>query len=146
MGEIPAELLLRTFSARLLGRLVVFVSRPNCDIDDADWARYVDWLKALQRDSSALKILVTPDGRPPTSAQRSLANREVKTDDVRMAVLLSDPKLVVIVRVFSWLLESAEPFRAHELEKALAYLGESDVAGVRAVIRDLGGAVRSAAR
>ena len=38
-------------------------------------------------------------------------------------------------------MRGAEAFKAHELEKALQYLGETDVARVRATIREHGGAV-----
>jgi hypothetical protein len=142
----PEELSLPTFSARLVGRLIVFVCRAGLDIADDDWRKYIDWLKALQQVSPELKILTAPGGRAPSSAQRSLINRELDTDAMRLAVLLSDPKLVAVVRVTSWFMRSAEPFRADELEKALAYLGEGDVDRVTRVIRELGGAPVQAVR
>lgn len=79
-------------------------------------------------------------------AQRSLLSRELQTEHIKVAVLLTDPKLVVIVKITSWFMKGAEAFKAHELEKALAYLGESDHAGVRAAIRELGGVIHKAAR
>jgi hypothetical protein len=139
------ELVLPTFSCRLLGRLVVFVCKPGCDIADADWNQYLQWLQTLQRDVPDLAVLTAAGGRAPSSAQRALLNRELKADRIRLAVLLSDPKLVAIVRVTSWFMKGAEPFRAHEIEKALAYLGEGDPARVRTVIRELGGVVHKAA-
>ncbi len=60
-------------------------------------------------------------------------------------MLLSDWKLVAIVRVSSWFMKGAEAFHAHELDKALAYLGQADGARVRTAIRDLGGVVFKAA-
>lgn len=146
MAGIPEELLLGSFSARRLGRLVVFVCAPGQDIDDQDWQKYVAWLKALQRETPELSVLTAAGGRAPSSAQRSLLSRELDAERIRLAVLLSDPKLVVIVKVSSWFMKSAAPFKAHELEKALAYLGETDVARVRTAIRELGGTVYSAAR
>ena len=124
MSQIPEELILPTFSVRLVGRLVVFVGRPGLDIGDDDWLRYVEWLKELQRSSQ-------------------IVNRELNTNALRLAVLLSDPKLVVVVRILSWFIKSARAFRAHELEEALAYLEETDVARVRTTIRELGGFVHT---
>lgn len=146
MAAIPEELRLGSFSARLLGRLVVFVCTPGRDIDDQDWQTYVAWLKALQRNTPELGVLTAADGRAPSSAQRSLLSRELDADRIRLAVLLSDPKLVVIVKVSSWFMKGAEPFKAHELDKALTYLGETDIARVRTTIRELGGTVHSAPR
>ncbi len=146
MDGIPDQLTLRSFSARLLGRLVVFVCTPGCDIDDRDWAEYVQWLKLLQREKTELKVLTAAGGRAPSSAQRGLLSRELDTAQIKLAVLLTDPKLVVIVKVSSWFMKGAEPFKAHELDKALAYLGETDVSRVRHAIRELGGTVYSAAR
>lgn len=146
VASVPDELLLSTFSTRVLnGRLVVFVCKPGLDIGDSDWALYLDWLKALQRVSPDLGIVTAAGGRAPSSAQRSLLNRELQTDRIRLAVLLSDPRLIPIVRVSSWFMKGATPFRAHELEKALAFLGETDVARVRTTIRELGGVVHKAA-
>ena len=139
------ELLLGTFSARLLNRLVVFVCKPGMDIADADWEIYVRWLKDLQRDNLNLGILTAAGGRAPTSAQRAVLSRELRTDRIKIAVLLSDPKLVVIVKITSWFMRGAEAFKAHELEKALLYLGETDVSRVRYTIRELGGVVHKAA-
>lgn len=120
---------------------MVFVCKPGLDIDDDDWAQYVDWLKALQKRSPDIGILTAAGGRAPSAAQRSMLNRELQTDHIRLAVLLSNPALIPIVRVTSWFLKGAAPFGAHEVEKALAYLGETDVAGVRMAIRELGGFV-----
>lgn len=145
MAAFPSELILPTFSARLLGRLVVFVNRPGLEIADPDWRRYLDWLKAIQAETPDLAVITAAGGRAPSSAQRSLLNSEVRTDRIRIAVLLDDPKLVVIVKVTSWFMKSAEPFKAHELEKALAYLGETNVALVKTTIRELGGSVAKVA-
>jgi len=140
------QLILPTFSCRLLGRLVVFVCKPGCDIADADWGVFIAWLKELQRTSPDLSVLTAAGGRAPSSAQRALLNRELQADRIRLAVLLSDPKLVAIVRVTSWFMKGAEPFRAHELDKALLYLGGGeDPARVRTVIRELGGVVHKSA-
>jgi len=38
-----------------------------------------------------------------------------------------------------------QAFKAHELEQALAFLGESDLVRVRTTIRELGGVVHKAA-
>lgn len=143
--DLPEELIFDTFSARLLKRLVVFVNKPGIDIADGDWDRYVQWLKALQHESLSLGILTAPDGRAPSASQRSLLNRELRTDRIKVAVMLSDPKLVVIVRVTSWFMKGVQAFKAHELEQALAYLGEGDLVRVRATIRELGGLVHKAA-
>lgn len=143
--DLPEELILGTFSARLLNRLVVFVNKPGVDIADDEWERYVQWLKALQHESLSLGILTAPDGRAPSSAQRALLSRELRTDRIKVAVLLSDPKLVVIVRVTSWFMKGVQAFKAHELEQALVFLGESDVVRVRATIRELGGVVHKVA-
>jgi hypothetical protein len=143
--KVPDELLLTTFSARLLNRLVVFVCKPGVDIADDDWEQYVMWLKDLQREALNLGILTAAGGRAPSSAQRSLLSRELRTDRIKVAVLLTDPKLVVIVKITSWFMRGAEAFKAHELEKALSYLGEPDVVRVRATIRELGGVVHKAA-
>jgi hypothetical protein len=142
---VPDELNLETFSARLLNRLVVFVCKPGLDIADDDWAQYVTWLKAIQAETANLGILTAAGGRAPSSAQRSLLSRELQTDRIKVAVLLSDPKLVVIVKITSWFMRGAEAFKAHELEKALLYLGETDVVRVRTTIRELGGVVHKAA-
>jgi len=123
---------------------VVFVCTPGCEIADDDWARYIDWLKALQRHSSDLAVLTAAGGRAPTSAQRAMLNRELNAERIKLAVLLSDPKLIPIVKVSAWFMKGAQPFRAHEIEKALAYLGEGDAAQVRLAIRDLGGVVHKA--
>jgi hypothetical protein len=145
VAGFPNELILPTLSARLLGRLVVFVNQPGLPIADADWRSYLDWLNAIQQSVSDVGVITAPGGSAPSSAQRSLLNRELRTDHIKVAVLLSDPKLVAIVRVTSWFMKSVEAFKAHELEKALAYLGETDVARVRNTIRELGGTVAKAA-
>ena len=146
MALAPNDLVLPTISARALdGRLVVFVCRPGFDIGDDDWARYVGWLKALQQNSPNLGILTAPGGRAPTSAQRGLLNRELNVDRIRVAVMLSDSALLPIVRVSSWFMKGVKPFGANDFEKALAYLGETDVARVRTAIRELGGALSKAA-
>lgn len=134
-----------SFSARLLNRLVVFVGKPGMDFADDDWEKYVQWLKELQRDNLSLGVLTAAGGQAPSSAQRSVLSRELRADRIKLAVLLTDPKLVVIVKITSWFLGGAEAFRAHELEKALLYLGETDVARVRSTIRELGGVVHKAA-
>jgi hypothetical protein len=140
----PTQLDLPTLAVRLLDRLIVFVCKPGLDIADDDWGKYIAWVKAIQAENPQLNILTAPGGRAPTSAQRSLLNRELDTDQLRLAVLLSDPKLVVIVKVSSWFMRSAQPFRAGELDKALAYLGETNLAGVRLAIRELGGSIPNA--
>lgn len=145
MASYPVQLDLTTFSARLLDRLVVFVCRPGLEIADNDWRVYVDWLKSIQAEKPQLNILTAPGGKAPSAAQRSLINRELNTENLKLAVLLTDPKLVVIVKVSSWFMRSAEPFRAHELDKALAFLGESNPAAVRTAIREMGGVVYNAA-
>ena len=142
----PDELVQQSFSARRLDRLIVFVNRPGHEIADDEWAAYVQWLKALQTLTPDLAILTAPEGRAPSSAQRSLLNRELDMDRIKLAVLLSDPKLVVVVRVSSWFMKGAEPFQAHEVERALAYLGVGDAARVRNTIRELGGVVYKEAR
>lgn len=143
--RVSDELILPTFAVRLLDRLIVWVGRPGVHITDVDWNRYIEWIQALLLKAPELSVLVTSGTPPPTSAQRSLFNREIKFESVRIAVLISDPKLVAVVRVMSWFMKSAEPFRSHELQKALAHLGESDVARVRTTIRELGGVLSKAA-
>ncbi|HVH44496.1 MAG TPA: hypothetical protein VM925_19215 [Labilithrix sp.] len=146
MAAIPDELRLPTFSARVLGgRLVVFVCTPGFDIGDEDWRQYVDWLRALQNASLDLRILTAAGGRAPSSAQRGLLNRELNVDHIRVAILLSNPALLPIVKVHAWFMRGVKAFGAHEITKALSYLGETDVAGVRLAIRDLGGVVHKAA-
>lgn len=142
MAGFPLELVLPTFSTRLLGSLVVFVNRPGLEIADDDWRTYVHWLKDVQSVTPDLGILTAAGGRAPSSAQRSLLSRELKTDRIRVAVLLSDPKLLVIVRVTSWLMKGTAAFKAHEVDKALEFLGERESsARVRTTIRELGGVV-----
>jgi hypothetical protein len=142
----PNELLLPTFSTRVLnGRLVVFVCRPGRDIGDDDWQRYVEWLKALQKSSPDIGILTAPNGRAPSSTQRNLLNRELNADRIRVAVMLSDTALLPIVKVSAWFMKGIKPFGATELDKALAYLGETDVSAVRIAIRELGGALHKVA-
>lgn len=142
--DLPEELILRTFSARLVKRLVVFVNATGLDIADDDWETYVRWLKALQHESLSLGILTAPHGRAPSAAQRGLLNRELRADRIKVAVLLSDPKLLVVVRVTSWFMKGVKAFGADEVDEALAYLGEGDAARVRSTIRELGGVVHSA--
>ncbi|RYZ04247.1 MAG: hypothetical protein EOO73_24475 [Myxococcales bacterium] len=144
VAGIPTELVLPTFSTRLLGRLVVFVNRPGFEIADDDWATYVQWLKSLQSQQAELAILTAAGGRAPSSAQRSMISRELKTDALRIAVLLSDPKLLAIVRVTSWFMRGTAAFKAHEIDKALEFLGAPESsARVRMTIRELGGVVFS---
>ncbi len=138
--RLPDQLVLPTISFRLLDQLVVFVGKPGIEIADADWGRYMEWLKALLTDGRKLGVLVTP-GPAPSSGQRSVLLQVLKADTVRVAVLISDPKVIAVVRVMSWFLKNTKPFPANELENALAYLGERDVARVRSTIRDLGCAV-----
>jgi len=105
----------------------------------------MEWLRALQWEGRELSVLVTSGAPPPTSAQRSLLLRELKADKIRVAVLISDPKVIVVVRVMSWFMKGTKPFRAHELQKALEHLGEGDIARVRTTIRELGGVLAKAA-
>lgn len=146
MPVTPNELLLPTFCARALsGRLVVFVCRPGLDIGDDDWRQYVEWLKTLQRSSPDLGILTAPNGRAPSSTQRNLLNRELNADRIRVAVMISDSALLPIVKVSAWFMKGIKPFGATELDKALAYLGETDMNAVRMAIRELGGTMHKAA-
>jgi hypothetical protein len=146
VAEIPDKLVFTTFSARRIGALVVWVGSGDLEIADADWEPYVKWCQAIQRETGELKVLTTPFGHAPSPSQRSLLDQELDTERMRVAVMLSNPKLVAVVRAFSWFIKGITPFKAHELEKALAFLGESDTAGVRAAIHELGGKVTSAAR
>ena len=123
----------------------MFVCRPELDIDDGDWQRYVAWLKALQAKEPVLKVLTAPGGRAPNAAQRRLLNEELRADSLRVAVMLSDPKLLVVVRITSWFIKNTEAFGANELGLALKFLGADNVAEVRAAIRALGGVVPEAA-
>jgi len=143
--RVPSELILPTFSVRLLDQLVVFVGRPGVLIADADWSCYLEWLKALLLDASELRVLVTPGAPPPTSTQRSLLNQAIRFDSIRFAIMFSDPKVLAIVRVMSWFMKSIEPFGARQLQKALEHLGESDITRVRTAIRELGGVLPDAA-
>jgi hypothetical protein len=146
VAAVADELLLSTFSARVLGgRVVVFVCKPEREIGDDDWRRYVEWLTSLQRAAADLGILVTPGGRAPSAAQRGLLSRELKGDRLKVAVMIADPAMLPIVRVASWFMKSVKPFGAHELEQALTYLGEPDVIRARIAIRELGGVVYKAA-
>ncbi|MDF3068701.1 MAG: hypothetical protein K0R38_4302 [Polyangiaceae bacterium] len=120
------------------------MNRPGLDIADDDWRAYVQWLKDVQQRIPDIGILTAAGGRAPTSAQRSLVSRELNTDAIRMAILLSDPALLVIVRVTSWFMKGTAAFKAHEIDAALAFLGERDGgARVRTTIRELGGVVFS---
>src|SRR5262245_24853658 len=111
VSAIPGELLLPTFLARAFdGKLVVFVCKPGLDIGDEGWRIYVEWLRALQQASPDLGILVAPGGRAPSSAQRGLLNRELKVDRLKVAVMLSDPAMLPIVRVTSWFMKWVKPF------------------------------------
>ena len=143
MADLPEQLALSTFSARRLGSLIVFVCKPETDIDDADWAPYVKWLQAIQLVEGELRVLTTAGGRAPSAKQRSLLDRELDTEHLRVAVLLSNPQLVTVVRAFSWFIKGIKPFKAHELDKALEFLSEPDTARVRTAIRELGGQVSS---
>lgn len=145
MEGIPSELVLPTLSVRAHGSLIVFVNRAGVEIADADWRKYVEWAKAMQARLREIRILTAPGGSAPTSAQRSLFSREVNTDYVRMAILLSDPKLLAIVRVTSWFMRNTAAFKAHEVEQALEFLNERNAARVRLTIRELGGVVHTAA-
>ena len=138
----PTGLDLSTLSTRLLGRIVVFVYRSDLDVADEDWRAYVQWLKELQAQLPQIGILITSGERTPSSAQRSWATRELNMDTFRIAVLLSDPKLVAIVRVSAWFMKGIAAFRPNEVEQALAFLGEPESgARVRAAISELGGVV-----
>lgn len=140
VAEIPRELRLPTFSARLLGeRLVVFVCTPGLDIDDDDWKQYVDWLRTLQKTCPEIRIFTAAGGRAPSAEQRGLLNRELDVDRVRVAILLSNPALLPIVKVTAWFMRGVKPFGADEVAKALAYLEETDVVGVRSAVQELGG-------
>jgi hypothetical protein len=137
---LPDDLVLPTLSCQALGGSWCSCARRG-GIADADWERYVEWLKVLRRHMKHLAVLTGPGGRAPTSTQRAVLNRELNAEWIRLAVLLSDPKLIPIVKVSAWFMTGAKPFRAHELGKALAYLGEGDPAQVRLAIRELGGVV-----
>lgn len=141
---IPRELRLPTFSARLLGEsLVVFVCTPGLDLADEDWKQYVDWLRQLQKDTPEIRIFTAAGGRAPSATQRGLLNRELDVDRFRVAILLSNPALLPIVKVTAWFMRGVKPFGADEVAKALSYLGETDVAGVRHAVQDLGGVVHT---
>lgn len=145
MADIPEQLVLSTFSARRLGSLIVYVANGDAEIADGDWERYVKWLQAIQLEEGELRVLTAAGGRAPSSKQRSLLDRELNTERLRVAVMLSNPKLVAVVRAFSWFIKGITPFKAHELDKALAFLNETDTSRVRSAIRDLGGQVPAGA-
>jgi hypothetical protein len=53
--------------------------------------------------------------------------------------------LLPVVKASAWFMKGIKPFGATELDKALAYLGETDVSAVRIAIRELGGALHKVA-
>ncbi len=140
----PTGLLLPTLATRLLGRIVVFVYRSDLNVADEDWRAYVQWLKELQNHLPEIGILIAASGRAPSASQRSWATRELNMDTFRIAVLLSDPKIVALVKVSAWFVKGIAAFKAYEVDEALAFLGERDSgARVRAAIRELGGVVHT---
>lgn len=146
MPEFPDQLILPTFSARLLGRLVVWVGKPDVEIADPDWETYVKWLHSVQQANRDIKILTVAGGRAPSARQRGMLNRELDTERMRVAIMLSNPNLVAIVRVTSWFIRGVAAFKQDELSAALKHLRETDVDGVRSAIRNLGGEVASSSR
>jgi hypothetical protein len=101
---------------------------------------------AIQQSLGELKVLTTPGGRAPSTRQRGMLNRELDADRIRVAVMIADPKMAAIARVTSWFIRGVAAFKPDELEQALAHLRETDTAGVRVVIRDLGGSLARVAQ
>jgi hypothetical protein len=118
--------------------LVVFVARPGPGPSDEEWHAYVGWLRRVMNDTQGMRILVLARGKGPSAEQRSYANAELGGDRVRMAVLLEDPLLLPVIKVFSWFVRSLRIFAPTQVNEALGYLGVARSEGVDALLTQLG--------
>jgi hypothetical protein len=118
--------------------LVVFVARPGPGPSNEEWHAYVRWLRRIMDDKQGMRVLVLARGKGPSAEQRSYANAELGGERVRMAVLLEDPLLLPVVKVFSWFVRSLRVFAPTEVNEALGYLGVDRSEGIDALLTELG--------
>jgi hypothetical protein len=132
--DLPGQ----TISCRRIDDLVVVVHNVNAAPSDEEWDRYVKWSTELVKAYRPLKVLVVAGNHAPTSRQRSVYSKEIASDSVRIALLMQSPALLVVVKVFSWLIANIRAFDKNDIEPALAYLGVTPTREVRETIRQLG--------
>lgn len=118
--------------------LVVFVASPGPGPSDEEWRAYVNWLRSVVERTPGTGVLVLARGKGPNAEQRSYANAEVGGDNVRMAVLLEDAKLLAVTKVFSWFVRSLRVFAPDKVDEALAYLGVLRSPAVDALLGEFG--------
>jgi len=139
-SEASRDLLGSTMSCRHFDDLVVVVHQEELPPSDTDWEGYVAWCKELLERHDSLKVLVVAGEKSPTAAQRSLYNREISGDRVRVAVLIAGRHVLVIVKVFAWFVRNIEAFDKDELPAALRYLGVPPNPAIAATIGEFRGA------
>ena len=142
-GASAREFVGRTLAVREVGELVVVVHRENFPPSDADWEGYVAWCKALLRERGTLKVLVFTNQHGPSARQRSVYNKEIASDAVRVAVLMAGRHLVAIVKVFSWFIK-INAFEKHDLAGALKYLDVEPSSAITETVAEFAGASKAA--
>ncbi len=124
MPEVTStEILGETLSCCYDGGLVIVAHAINVPPSDVEWEAYVRWAAALCRVHGKLKVLVLPGNHSPSSRQRSLYNSEIGADSVEIAVLIRQPGMLPIIKIFAWFIRSIKAFGRDDLPGALDYLG-----------------------
>jgi hypothetical protein len=127
----------RTISYGRRGDFIVFSARGKAP-DDEEWASYVAKLKTWSEQYEMMQLLVMSDDSAPTAAQRSLFNREVASQKMRVAAVLGSKRLLPIAKVFAWFVRSIEVFGPSDVDRALRYLGGPPASDVNWLFAQLG--------
>jgi hypothetical protein len=124
-------------SCRHLDELVIVVHNPTLEPSDHEWENYVAWSKRILAQHGKLRVLVLAGAKAPTSKQRSHYNQEIAGDGVRIAILLTDKRLLAVVKVFSWFLRNVKPFETHDVAGAAAYLEVAHAEAIDVALAEL---------
>ncbi len=124
-------------SLRRLDDLLILVHDVRLAPSDAEWERYIKWCTELLKSHRELKVLVIAGDVPPSSKQRSLYNKEIGQENVRLAIVVRSPAVLAVVKVFSWFVKHIKPFSENDIESALAYLGVTPSREIREAIEQL---------
>jgi hypothetical protein len=145
MTATTAELIGETFSCGQIDDLVIFVHQKDVPPSDEEWERHLKWYVGLLKTYKRLKVLVVSGDHAPTSKQRSLLNREISPDSLRIAVLASNAATLMAIKVVAWFVSNIAAFEKNDLKGALHYLDVAPSPAIGDTIRRFGSSSRKVA-
>ncbi len=113
----------RTIAYGNVERLVVFVSVGTLPPADDEWVAYLRWVKTVADEHGGVEVLVLAGPKAPSASQRALITREISSDKLRMAILLSDKRILPIAKVFGWFVKNTKVLGLQQVNEGLSYLG-----------------------